>query len=189
MTQRSCAGWLKSFPSFEPLCDGGTHFRGRAHRRDASRFKRLEFRCRRALAAGHNRSGMAHPLAGRRGNAGDVRDDGFAHMLAYEGGGGLFVASADLAHHHNALGLCISLEQSQDIDEVHAAHRISAYTHTGALTQSVVGRLEYCLIGEGTRPGNNAYPPLLVNESRHDADLAFLGPDDAGAIRADEPGL
>src|SRR5258707_6559572 len=182
MTQRSCVAWLKSFPSFEPLCDGGTHFRGRVHGGDAGSFECGEFRCRRTLSARHDGTRMTHAFAGRRRDSRDVGNHGFAYALANKRRCGLFVAAADLAHHHDALGLWVIFEQRQDIDEVHAAHGVAAYSDAGALAQSIVGGLEYRLVGQGPRARDDADSPLFMNEARHDADLACFRRNDARPV-------
>lgn len=45
------------------------------------------------------------------------------------------------------------------------------------------------LIGKGARPRYNANAALLMHSGGHDADLALLWGDDAGAVRPDQPGL
>ena len=132
---------------------------------------------------------MTHALARRRRHAGDVGHHRLADMLTDEGGRGFLVAAADLAHHDDAFGLRILFEQLQHVDEVHAAHRIAADADASALAQAVVGGLKYRLVGQRAGARHDAHPALLVDEARHDADLAFARGDDAGAIGADEPRL
>ena len=55
------------------------------------------------------------------------------------------------------------------------------------LAKSFLRRLKHCLIGKRAGSRNNADRPLLEDIPGHDADLAFLGRQNAGAIRADEP--
>jgi hypothetical protein len=61
--------------------------------------------------------GVAHRLAGRRGEARDVADDRLRHVLADVLGGLLLGRPADLAAHHDELGLGVVLEQRDDVDE------------------------------------------------------------------------
>ena len=69
---------------------------------------------------------MAHLLAGRCREAGDVGDDGLGDVLGDEVGGALFGVAADLADHDDQLGLRVVLEQGEDVDEVGADDRIAA---------------------------------------------------------------
>src|SRR6476659_551577 len=64
-----------------------------------------------ALAAGDNRTGMTHPPARRRGAAGDEPDDRFlSPRRPQKIGAVLFPGPADLADHHEGLGLVIAEE-------------------------------------------------------------------------------
>src|SRR5262249_23755309 len=123
--------------------------------------------------------------AWRRGDARDVRDDRLADVVLDERGRGFFVAAADLADEDDALGLRIPLEELEHVDEIHAAHRIATNAHARALAELRVRGLEDGLVREGAGARNDADRTFLVNEARHDADLALIGGDDAGAIRSD----
>src|SRR5882757_1523413 len=132
---------------------------------------------------------MAHTLARGRGHTGNIRHHRLAHVLTDVGCGGLFVAAADFAHHHDAFGLRVRFEQFQHIDEIHAADGIAADSHAGALSQAIVGGLKHRFVGQRARARDDADPAFLVNEARHDADFAFVRRNDSWAIRADEPRL
>ena len=88
--------------------------------------------------------------------------------------------------HDDAFGLRVALEELDDVDEVHAAHRIAADADAAALPEAVVGGLEHRLVGQRARARDDADAAGLVDEARHDADLAFARRDDAGAIRTDQ---
>src|SRR5690606_4424735 len=90
-------------------------------------------------------------------------------------GSGFFVAAADLAHHHDAFSLRITLEQLDHVDEIQPAHRIAADAHAGALAEADAGGLVHGLIGERARTRHDAHAAALVDEAGHDADLAFIG--------------
>ena len=126
-------------------------------------------------------------LPGGAVTPGDVRDHRLGDVLADEVRGGFFVRAADLADHDDAFGLRIPLEELQHIDEVHAAHRIAADADAGALAEALVGGLEHGFVGQRARARHDADAALLVDEARHDADLAFARRDDARAVRPDEP--
>ena len=110
-----------------------------------------KFFCCRALATRDDRTGMPHPFPGRSRHPRDVCHDGFADILLDEGSGRLFVASTDLPHHDDAFGGRVLLEELENIDEVHAAHRIAADANASRLTETVPSRLVHSLVGE--RPG------------------------------------
>ena len=129
---------------------------------------------------------MAHALARRSRDACDVGHHRLGDKLGDVGRRSFFVAAADLADHDDAFGLRVALEQLDDIDEVHAAHRIATDAHAGALTQAVLGGLVHSLVSERARTRDDADAALLMDEARHDADLAFVGRDDARAVGSDQ---
>ncbi len=158
----------------------------RLHGACAGLVERAELVGRRALAARDDGAGMAHALARRRRDAGDVGHHGLGHVPADEIGRGFLIGAADLAHHDDAFGLRIAFEQLQHVDEVHAAHRIAADADAGALAEPGVGGLEHGLVGERARTRHDADAAFLVDEARHDADLAFARRDDARAVGTDQ---
>ncbi len=158
----------------------------RAHRRDAGMLEGRVLVRRGALAAGDHRAGVAHALAGRRRDAGDVGDHRLADVAVDELGRRLLVAAADLADHDDALRLRVVLEQAQHVDEVHAAHRVAADADAGALAEAEARGLEHRLVGQRAGARHDADPAGLVDEARHDADLGLARRDYARAVRADE---
>src|SRR5512139_1960037 len=75
------------------------HLRGVLRHPDAAGLHHRELLLRRALAAGDDRAGVAHALAGRCGDAGDEAHHRLLHVLLHPLGGGLLVGAADLADH------------------------------------------------------------------------------------------
>ena len=130
---------------------------------------------------------MTHALARRRSDAGDVGDDGLGHVLLDEVRAGFLIAAADFADHHDAFGARIAFEQLQHIDEVQAADRIAADADAGALAKAIVRGLEHSFVGQRAGARDDTDRPLLVDEARHDADLAFARCDHARAVRSDQP--
>src|SRR6187399_2374204 len=122
---------------------------------------------------------MPHALARRSRDARDIRDHGLGHVFMDEIRGSFFVRAADLAHHDDAFGLRIPFEEFQHIDEVHTAHRIAADADAGALAEALVSGLEHGFVREGAGARHDANTALLVDEARHDADLALARRDDA----------
>mmetsp|Transcript_12884 Transcript_12884/g.23233 ORF Transcript_12884/g.23233 Transcript_12884/m.23233 type:complete len:239 (+) Transcript_12884:104-820(+) len=101
----------------------------------------------------------------------------------------LFRISTNLPNHDNTLRLRIIPKPLQTIYEIRAIEGITADTHAGRLTESRHGSLVYRLVREGARSGDHADLTGHMDVSRHDADLAFAGFDDAGTVGADETGL
>ena len=65
-------------------------------------------------------------LPGGRGEAGDVGDDRLGDLGGDELGGALLGVAADLADHHDQLGLGVGLVELEDVDEVGADDRVAA---------------------------------------------------------------
>ena len=68
------------------------------------------FACGRALPAGDDRAGVAHLLAGGRGDTRDVGHDRLGHLGGDELGRLFFGRAADLADHDHGLRLGVGLE-------------------------------------------------------------------------------
>ena len=74
----------------------------------------------RALGARDDGAGVAHLAARGGGDPGDVGGHRLGHVLGDEGGRPLLLGAADLADHHDRLGLGVGLERRQAVDEVGA---------------------------------------------------------------------
>lgn len=81
--------------------------------------------------------------------------------------------TTNLADQDDSLGLGILEEDLQAVDEVGAVERITADAHAEGLSQTHLGGLVHSLVGQGSRPRDNADLAALVNMTRHDADLAL----------------
>src|SRR5882672_9812328 len=173
--RRTCRGAAPGAraPLTQQLIHGRTQLGGRLHRTNAGRLECRVLVRRGALAARDDGPGVPHALARGSSDAGDIGDHGLRDEPADVMRGGFLVAATDFTHENNALGARIALKELQHIDEVHAAHRVTADADAGALAEPDVGGLEYGLVGERAR-------------ARHDADLAFLRRDNARAVGADE---
>ena len=101
----------------------------------------------------------------------------------------LLGAAADLADHDDGFGGIVGEEQFERIDEVRAVDRIAADADAGRLAEPRRGGLGDRLVGEGARARDDADRAGLMDMARHDADLAFAGRDDAGAVRPDQARL
>ena len=136
---------------------------------------------------------MTHATAGRGRDTGDEGDDGLAAVLGVvlleEIGSLLLGGTTDLADHDDTVRLAVLEEDLEAVDEVGAAERVTADTDDEGLAEAGLGGLVDGLVGEGAGPGDDTDAAALVDETRHDADLALAGGDDAGAVGTDETGL
>src|SRR5882672_1748848 len=164
------------------------HLAGIFRRLDPAFLHHCELFLRRALAAGDDGTGVAHALAGRRGDAGNETDHGFFHVGLDPARGVLFIGPADLAHHDHRVGLGIVVEQLQHLDMLHAVHRVAADAHARGLAKPQLHQLADRFVSERARARHHADAALLVDVAGHDADLDLVGRDQAGAVRPDEPG-
>ncbi len=84
------------------------------------------------------------------------------------------------------LGLVILQEHLDDVHEVEALHRVAADADAGALAEARGRGLRNRLIGQRAGAADDADLAAAMDMARHDADLAGIGRDDAGAVGADE---
>ena len=139
-----------------------------------------------ALAAGDDRAGVTHALAGRRGLAADERGDRLLDVVLDELRGALLGVAADLADHEDRRRARILVEPLQRVDEVGALDRIAADADRGRLAEAERGELVDDLVRQRAGARHDADAARLVDVARHDADLALAGRDHAGAVRADQ---
>ena len=118
--------------------------------------------------AADDRARVAHRLAGRGGEAGDVGDDGLGHVLGDELRRLLLGRAADLAGHDDQLGLVVGLEELEDVDERGARDRVAADADDPGVAEAALGQLVADLVGQRAR-------------ARDDADVA-LGEEAAGMM-------
>src|ERR1700742_4302479 len=136
---------------------------------------------------------MAHAPAGRGGDAGNEAD----HRLLAAALGLvleelrriLLGRAADLADHDDRGGLLIGQEHFQHVDEFGALDRVAADPDRRGLAQSFLRGLEYRLIGQRARTGDDADIAGPEDVGRHDADLALARGHHARAVRPDQPRL
>ena len=160
------------------------HLRGVAAHAHALGLERLGLRGRGALRAGHDRAGVAHRLARRRGEAGDVGQHRLGDLVRDVLGRLLLGRAADLAAHHDQLGLGVGLEQLDDVDEARARHRVAADAHDRGVAEAALGQLVADLVGERARARHQADVALLEELGRDDPHVGLAGREDAGAVGA-----
>src|SRR5690554_936995 len=155
----------------------------RTHGLDASIFQRSEFVVGCSLATGDDRTGVAHTLARRCGNTGNVGNHRLGDVSLDVGCGFLFSGTADFADHDDRFSLRILFEHLEDVDEAGARDRITTDTHTGGLAKTVVSSLFDRFISQGTGARHDTHFARQMDMARLNTDLAFTGSDHARAVR------
>ena len=102
-------------------------------------------------------------------------------------GRALLGVAADLADHHDRLGLGVGLERLEGVDVRGADDRVAADADGGR--EAEVAQLVHHLVGQRARLGDEADRALAGDVGRGDADERLARRDDAGAVRADDAGL
>src|SRR5215204_2815350 len=138
---------------------------------------------RRAGGAGDDRAGVAHRLAGRRREAGDVGDDGLRHLGVDVLGCLLLLGAADLADDDHDLGLVVRLELGEHVDEARSDDGVTADADDGRAAEPELCELVADLVRERPGPADEADPALAEDLGRDDADVRLPRRQRAGAVR------
>ena len=99
--------------------------------------------------------------------------------------------AADLARHHDQLGLVVGLEQLDDVDEARARDGVAADADDARVAEAALGQLVADLVGQRARARDDADVALLEERGRDDPDVGLAGeriPGQLGPIRR-QPGL
>ena len=139
-----------------------------------------------ALASADDGAGVAHAAAGRRGLAGDETDHRFFYVGFNPLGGGFFGVAANFADQDDGVRVGIVVEKAHRVEKRCADDGIAADADTGGLADAKTGELIHGFVSKRAAAADNADVALLVDAAGHDADFAFAGRNDAGAIGADE---
>jgi hypothetical protein len=137
------------------------------------------------LSSADNSTSVAHSPARRRRDTGDEADNGLVGgvVLLEEVGSVLLGSSTNLSNHDDTVCLAVLEEDLQAVDEVGSGEGVTADTDNERLTKAGLGSLVDSLVGEGSGAGDDTDATALVDEARHDADLALaLGTVSAGGI-------
>jgi hypothetical protein len=118
---------------------------------------------------------VAHRLAGRRGDAGDVADDRLRHVLRDELGRLFLGRAADLAAHHDQLGLRVLLEERDDVDEARTRDGVAADADDARVAEAASRELVADLVGERAGAADDADVALLEELRRDDPDVRLAG--------------
>src|SRR5690606_35761749 len=136
--------------------------------------------------AGDDRPGVAHGLARWRGEPGDVADHRLGHVLPDELRRPLLRVPADLADHHDHIGVRISLERRQRVDVGGADHRVPADPHAGG--EAEVAQLVHELVGEGAGLAHQHDAAGAGDVGGDDAGVDLPGGCYAGPYGVNDPG-
>ena len=132
---------------------------------------------------------MTHGAAfGGRGS-GNESGDGFFDVGLDVFAGFLFRATANFANHNDGIGFGILVEHTDGIGLGSAVDGIAANADAGALAVAALGELPNGFVGKRSRTGDHSDTAGFVDITRHDADLALAGGDDAGAIGTNQAGF
>ena len=166
---------LDQVPLDEFVQEGLAQGSGAALDNNTSRLESGDLRVSATLAAADDGSGVTHTTARGSANAGDETNGGLVVLVVglEELGSILLGATTDLTNHDDTVGLLVLEEDLQAVDEVGAGEGVTTDTDDQGLTKTSLGGLVDGLVGQGTGPGHNTDTSTLVNESRHDTNLAL----------------
>ncbi|KAI6771004.1 hypothetical protein HG531_009859 [Fusarium graminearum] len=160
---------------------------------DTSILKSLDLGVGTTLTTGDDGTGVTHSSSRGSGDTSDEADDGLATVdgvgLLEELGGVLLGGTTNLTNHDDTVGVGVLGEDLEAVDEVGAGEGVTANTDDERLTETGLGGLVDGLVGQGTGTGDDTDATALVDETRHDTNLALFGGDDTGAVGSDETGL
>ena len=145
----------------------------------------LLLRLRGAGRARHDRARVAHRLALGGGEARDVADDRLGDVVLDVRRRALLGVAADLADHHDRVGLGVGLERRERVDVRGADDRVAA--DADGRGEAEVTQLVHHLVGQRARLGHQADAAGLGDGAGDDAGVGLPGADEAGAVRADDP--
>src|SRR5690606_37336111 len=165
------------------------HFGWIAGSTDTASFHNFELGVGSVGAARNQCTGVAHPLSGRSRYTGDEADNRLLHVVLRPFGSVDFVRAADFTDHDHSVGVGIIIEHLQHVDVLQAVDGIAADADSRGLAETEFGKLSHGFVSKRARTANDADATLARNVTRHDADLDFVGGDQAGAVGAQQQGL
>lgn len=142
---------------------------------DTGSFKSRDLRISTAFAAANDGTSVTHATAWGSADTGNESNCGLVVLVVglEELGSILLSATTDLTDHDDTISLLVLKEDLQAVNEVGAGERIATDTNDEGLTESSLSGLVDGLVGQGTGTGNNTDTATLVDEPRHDTNLAL----------------
>ena len=127
------------------------------------------------LTTADDGTSVAHAATRRSGDTGNERNSGLVvDVVGLEELGGILLSgTTNLTDHDDTIGLGVLEEDLQAVDEVGAGEGVTADTDNERLAKAGLGGLVDGLVGQGTGAGDDADATTLVDEARHDTDLAL----------------
>lgn len=127
------------------------------------------------LTTADDGTSVTHTAA--RGSA-DTSDEADSRLVVLvvgleELGGVLLGATTNLTNHDDTLGLGVLKEDTKAVNEVGTGEGVTTDTNDEGLTKTGLGGLVHSLVGQGTGTRDDTNATTLVDETRHDADLAL----------------
>jgi hypothetical protein len=118
---------------------------------------------------------VTHTSARRSRDTSNERDNGLVGsvVLLEEVCSILLSGTTDLTNHDDTVSLGILEEDLEAVDEVGTREGVTTDTDDERLTKTGLGGLVDGLVGEGTGAGDDTDATALVNEARHNTDLAL----------------
>jgi hypothetical protein len=114
---------------------------------------------------------------------------GFFMLALHQLGGFGFIGTADFADHDHGIGVGVVVEGLHHVDVLETVDRVATNAHGGGLAQADFGQHGHGFVRQRARTRHHTDAALAVNVARHDADLDFVGRDDAGAVGAQQQRL
>ena len=118
---------------------------------------------------------------------GDVPDDRLGDVGLDEVGRPLLRVAADLADHHDGVGVGVGLERGEGIDVGRPDDRVA--TDADGRGETDVAQLVHHLVGQRARLRDQADPARAGDVGRDDARVGLAGAGDARAVRPDDARL
>src|SRR4051794_15273932 len=131
---------------------------------------------------------MSHGLARGGREARDVAHHRLGDVLGDVVGGAFLLVAADLAAHDDQLGLVVTFEQRDDVDERRAHDRVPADPDDGGVAEPALGQLVADLIGQRARPRDDPDVALGEEVGGDDSHVGLARRQDPRAVGADQPG-
>jgi hypothetical protein len=159
----------------ELVVQGRSELSRRAFNNDAGSLKGVDLRVGVTLSTTDNGTSVTHSPARWGRNTGNEADYGLVGrvVLLEKVCGVLLGGTTNLSNHNDTVGLLILKEDFQAVDEVGSRERVSANTDDERLAKAGLGSLVHGLVGEGSGAGDDADTTALVDEARHNANLAL----------------
>src|SRR5436190_3883770 len=151
------------------------HIGGTVYNGNAGGAKGCHLLGRRPLAAGDDRTGMAHPASGRRGLPGDEADNRLLEIHLDPRGRIFLGAAADFPDHNDGVCFGVGGKQFEGIDMRRADQRVAANSEASALPHPAARELMDCLVGERSALRNDADSALAADVRRDDAGFRLPG--------------